>query len=82
MPSMAPVDELIKDGFKGGVTTSVESAITIGAGGGALTISAAGVGAIPGALGGGVLGFVGGFMKGLIEAPLKSAGEAALDCLK
>jgi hypothetical protein len=74
--------EMIKDGFKSAVTTSIKGAIAGGAGGGALTIEAGGVGAIPGALGGGVLGFVGGFMKGLIEAPLKSGGKAALDCLK
>lgn len=73
--------EMIKDGFSSAITTSIKGAIAGGAGGAALTPEIAGAGGIPGALGGGVLGFVGGFMKGLIEAPIKSAGKAAIDCV-
>lgn len=73
--------EMVKDGFSSAITGSIKGFITGGAGGAALTPELAGAGAIPGSLGGGVLGFVGGFMKGLIEAPLKSAGKAALDCV-
>lgn len=72
--------EMVKDGFESAITGSIKGFIAGGAGGAAVSPEVGGAAAIPGALGGGVLGFVGGFVKGLIEAPLKSAGEAAIDC--
>lgn len=73
---------MVKDGFKSGITTAIKGFIAGGAGGAVVTPEAGGAGAIPGALGGTVLGFVGGFAKGLLEAPVKTAAEGALDCLK
>ncbi|MBO0863645.1 MAG: hypothetical protein J2P16_01045 [Mycobacterium sp.] len=73
--------EMVKDGFKGAVETSIKGFIAGGAGGAALTPEVAGAGAIPGALGGGILGFVGGFMKGIMEAPVESAIKGAWDCV-
>jgi hypothetical protein len=73
---------MVKDGFKSGVETAIKGAIGGAVGGAAATPEAGGAGAIPGGIGGGVLGFVGGFGRGLLEAPLKTAAEAARDCAK
>lgn len=73
--------DMIKDGFKSALTGSIKGAVVGGAGGALLTPELAGAAGVPGALAGGVLGFVGGFTKGLIEAPVKTAGKAAIDCI-
>ncbi|WP_234783004.1 hypothetical protein [Mycolicibacter sinensis] len=73
---------MVKEGFKKAATGAGFGAVA-GAGiGAAATPEAAGAGAVPGALAGGVLGFVGGFGKGLLEAPVKTAAEASLECAR